>query len=147
MVATVVAVVVVAVAAVVVASVREPAELPESSPGAVVQRYLRAVADGDRDAAEATFTAALAEGCRVVTSQRPMFPPGAPSSFEARLAGTRQLGDDTVEVRVELVESAGGPFGGGYERTEVFVVERTGDGWGLAEVSWPHYVCPPERGP
>lgn len=140
---TVVGVVLVAVVAVVVTGVREPPALPESSPEAAVQRYLQAVADGDREAIEDSYTPEMRAGCEDQgPGHRPPFPDQR-MSFDADLVETHEIDDDTVDVRVRVTEYSGEPpfGGGGYDHTESFRVERVDGAWGIAEASWPHYVC------
>jgi hypothetical protein len=136
-------VVVIAIAAVVISTVRQPAAVPSASPERVVQRYLQAVADGDLAAIRDTYTPALRQRCTASeTTMRPVFPDDS-MSFEAHLISTREVEQDTVEVRVRITEYSGDPpfGGGGYDHTEVFVVEATNDGWGLAQAVWPYSVC------
>lgn len=143
LIATVVGVVLVAVVAVVVTSTREPPSLPESSPEAAVQRYLQAVADGDREAVEASYTPELRERCEAQEpGHRPPFPDDD-RSFDADLVDTHEVDDDTVDVRIRLTEYAGEPpfGGGGYDHTETFRVEQVDGTWGVAHASWPYYLC------
>lgn len=140
---TVVIVVLVAVAAVVVTSLREPTALPAGSPEAAVQRYLQAVADGDRDAALGAYTPRLGERCEGEPMHRPPFPDER-VSFDADLLDTREVDGDTVEVRVRITEYSGEPpfSGGGYDHTEVFRLRRVDGAWGIDEVHWPYHLCP-----
>lgn len=136
--------VVIAIVAVVVSSVRQPADVPANSPEGLVQRYLQAVADDDPTAIRETYTPELRERCNASEpAYTPVFPDDS-MSFEADLISTREVGRDTVEVRVRITEYSGdSPFsGGGYDHTEVFVVEATDGGWGLAQAMWPYNVCP-----
>lgn len=140
---TVVGVVLIAVAAVMVTSLREPPALPGGSPEAAVQRYLQAVADGDREAVRDSYTPGLRERCDDQgPGHRPPFPHER-MSFEADLLETHEVDDDTVDVGVRLTEYSGEPpfGGGGYDHTESFRVERVDGTWGIAEASWPYYVC------
>jgi hypothetical protein len=137
-------VVVIAIAAVVISTGRQPADVSAGSPEALVQRYLQAVADDDPTAIRDTYTPDLRQRC---DASEPAFAPAFPDdpmSFEADLISTREVGDDTVEVRVRITEYSGdSPFGGGgYDHTEVFVAETTSGGWGLAQAVWPYNVCP-----
>ncbi|MFN2556819.1 MAG: hypothetical protein ABR592_08085 [Nitriliruptorales bacterium] len=141
---TVALVLVVSIVAIVVATVREPPALPPGSPEAVVQRYLRAVAEGDSASLRDTYTPQLRERCeREEPRRRPPFSEER-LTFEADLLGTRQIDDETVEVRVRITEFYGEPplGGGGYDHREVFVVERVDATWGIAEMFWPYDVCP-----
>lgn len=143
LIATVAAVVLVAVVAVVVTSMREPPALPESSPEAAVQRYLQAIADGDREAVEDSYTPQLRERCEArEPGHRPPFPDHR-TSFDADLVDTHEIDDDTVDVRVRLTEYSGEPpfGGGGYDHTETFRVQRVDRTWGIAEAPWPYYLC------
>ncbi len=134
----------VALVAIVVASTREPPELPAGSPEAVVQQYLRAVADGDPRAIRDSYTPQLRERCeREEARRRPLFSDER-LTFEADLLGTRVVDDQTVEVQVRITELYGEPpfGGGGYDHREVFVVERFDGAWGIADMYWPYDVCP-----
>lgn len=142
MIGTVLGVLIVAAAAVVVGTVRRPADLPPDSPEGLVQRYLRAVADGDLMAIRDTYTPELRRRCeREHAGRRPFFPDARPS-FEADLLSTREVDEETAEVRVRITEFSGEPpFGDGYDHTEVFVVDGGTGSWRLADASWPYYVC------
>ncbi|MDP8970711.1 MAG: hypothetical protein M3N52_09520 [Actinomycetota bacterium] len=142
LVGTVAVVLVVAVVGLVAASVREPSDLPAGSPETVVQRYLRAVAEGDPDSAYDTYAPELRERCERHRPER-LALPDERMAFEADLLDTRR-GDDTVQVRVRITEFSGEPpfGGGGYDHTEVFVVERVDGSWGIARASWPYGLCP-----
>lgn len=145
LIATVVGVILVAVAAVVVSSVREPAVLPEGTPEATVQRYLQAVADGDREDVLETYTPDLRRRCEGEQGPEPRPPlPEERMSFDADLLEVRELDGDRADVEVRISEFSGEPpfGGGGYDHTEVLRVERVDGGWGIADASWPYYVCP-----
>lgn len=134
----------VALVAILVASAREPSDLPAGSPEAVVQRYLRAVADGDPRSIRDTYAPELRDRCeREEVRRRPPFSEER-LTFEADLLGTRQVDDETVEVRVRITEFHGEPpfGGGGYDHREVFIVERVDGTWGIADMFWPYDVCP-----
>lgn len=123
-----------------VTGLRQPADVPADSPEGVVQRYLRAVADDNRREISATYAPALRQRCDSDDSGfTPQFP-NEGMSFEADLVAVREAVQGTVEVQVRITELSGSPpFGGiDYDHTEVFVVERSGEGWGLAETAWPH---------
>ncbi len=47
----------------------------------------------------------------------------------------------TREVRVEISEGAGDPFGGGYSHEEVFRLVRSGGDWRLTGAPWPMGWC------
>lgn len=141
---TVVGVVLVAVIAVIVTSVREPPTLPEGSPEATVQRYLQAVADGDRDAALETYSPDVRRRCEEQdAAHRPPFP-AERMSFDADLSEVREVDDDLVEVEVRITEFSGEPpfGGGGYDHTEAFRLERVDGTWAITEAFWPYYLCP-----
>ncbi len=141
---TIALVLAVALVAIVVASVREPPTLPPGSPEAVVQRYLRAVADGNATSLRDTYTPELRERCeREEARRRPQLSEDR-LTFEADHLGTRQVDDKTVEVRVRITEFYGEPpfGGGGYDHREVFLVERMNGTWGISDMFWPYDVCP-----
>lgn len=144
LVVTVTVVAVVAVLAIAIVGTRQPADLPPGSPEAVVQAYLRGVVDGERAAIRDSLTEELREDCEREGGERlPLA--GEESAFEADLLETREVDDDTVEVRVRITEFAGEPpfGGGGYDHTEAFVLERTDGRWGIAEAPWPYDLCLP----
>lgn len=135
---------VVAVAATIVSAVRAPADLEAGSPEAVVQRYLRAIADADRDTLRDLLSPALRERCeREFHGEWPRSAGDAPV-FEADLVGIDERSAGAVEVTVRITEFSGEPpFGGsGYDHTEVVVLERLGESWAVTEPTWPYYVCP-----
>jgi hypothetical protein len=135
---------IIAIAAVIVSSTRQPARVPAGSPEGLVQRYLQAVADDDPAAIRTTYTPALRERCNASEpAYGPVFSDDS-RSFEADLISTREVDRDTVEVRVRITEFSGDPpfGGGGYDHTEVFVVEAINGGWGLTQAAWPYNVCP-----
>lgn len=123
---------------------RSPADLDPDSPEGVVQRYLRAVADGDRDTLRDLQSPALRERCEREFHGDWSRSPGDAPVFEADLIGTDERSDGTVEVTVRITEFSGEPpFGGsGYDHTEIIVLERVGDSWAVAEPTWPYHVCP-----
>lgn len=133
-----------ALVAIVVASIREPPDLPPGSPEAAVQSYLRAVTEGDARAIRDTYTPELRDRCELEEARRR--PPFSEDrlTFEADLLGTRQVDDETVEVRVRITEFYGEPpfGGGGYDHREVFFVERVDGAWRIADMFWPYDVCP-----
>lgn len=141
--ATITVVAVVAVLAIALAGTRQPADLPPGSPEAGVQAYLRAVADGDRAAIRDSLTEERREDCERENGERLPFA-GEEPAFEADLLETREVEDDTAEVRVRITEFSGEPpfGGGGYDHTEVFVLERSDGRWGIAEAPWPYDLCP-----
>lgn len=134
----------VAIVAIVVAGGREPVEMPTGSPEAVVQRFLRAVTERDAVSIRDTYTPAVRERCEREERRRRRTFSQERQTFEADLLETTALDADAVEVRVRITELAGEPpfGGGGYDHTEVFVVERVDGTWGIAEASWPYDVCP-----
>ncbi len=144
MIATLVGVVLVAVIAVVVTSVREPPTQPEGSPEATVQRFLQAVAEGDREVVLETYSSDLRRRCEErEPGHRPPFPRER-RSFDADLSKVRDLDGDLVEVEVRITEFSGEPpfGGGGYDHTEVFRLERVDGTWAITEAFWPYYLCP-----
>lgn len=143
LVGTVVLVVAVAIVAVVVTTVREPRTYPADTPEGVVQRYLQAVADGDRDAALDLYAPQIRQRCEDEDlGPRPF--PEERRSFDADLLGRERVDADTVDVRVRITEFSGEPpfDSGSYDHTEVYRVTEADGNWGLTDVSWPYYVCP-----
>lgn len=138
------AVIVVAVVSAILASTRDPVELPAGSPEAVVQAYLRAVADGDTDQASALLSEELESRCDEESVGMPLrrFPGDGPS-FRAELLDVEQEGD-TARVEVRITEFTGEPPLGnpGYDHFETYELVRENGDWRIDAFSWPYEHCP-----
>lgn len=117
----------------VVIALQSPTEHDPSTPEGTVQRYLRAVVDGDHRSALEHVDASL--GCRVADFRFAWVPP----SLAVRLVGTDVAGD-RAEVDLALSENSG-PFGAGFEVPATLVLERHDGGWVIVETPWPLYHC------
>ena len=115
-------------------------ELELDTPEGAVQAYLRAVADGDAQAAYGFYSAALQERCDLSSVRDSLR--FREEDFRATLGEVIDRGD-TVEVLVDLTQFYGdGPFGRG-ESTfqQVFILEKADTGWVFVEPPWPTW-CP-----
>jgi len=130
-------------AAAAVASIRGGEdELPEGTPGRVVQLYLRAVEDHDATKAYSYLSPELAERCRQFPKE--VITRRGDTSIRATLDETRIEGP-TATVRVELTETFdNSPFGQSDPRqTIVFELEQVNGEWRFSESPWLLY-CPPK---
>jgi hypothetical protein len=136
---SVTAVLVVASVAVALLGDRE-ADLPEGTPQAAVQAYLRAVADGDSTAAMEWYSPELLERCEPSYLRDSLR--WGPGRFRATL-GEVIARDGAAEVRVTVIQTYGdGPFGRSESRFEQsFFLEEYAEGWRFVEPPWPTY-CP-----
>lgn len=132
----VVAVAVAAVVAAVLAANRPEVELDTSTPEGVVQAYLRAVVDGDADAAAAHLSPRT--GCDAGNLADAYVPAGV----RVVLVDTGS-GGDAATVTVEIVESDRSGVLGGYDyvHEERFTLETAGDSWLITEAPWPLLYC------
>jgi hypothetical protein len=129
--------VLVIVALVVVFTRGEPAQLDETTPEGVVQRYSAAVIDGDEAAAEEYLVPELADSCRRIET-------GPVDGMRVTLVSTTERAD-TADVEVLIVTSYdGGMFGSSeYEEQGVFDLVAADGGWLIESAPWPLTVCDP----
>ncbi|GAA1060461.1 hypothetical protein [Agromyces bracchium] len=115
----------------------EPAQLDESTPEGVVQRYSAAVIDGDEAAAMEYLDPAVAEDCV-------RMPFGDRAGMRVTLVDTTER-DDTADVDVLIVTTFdSGPFGSSeYEEPGVFDLVRVGGEWRIEVAPWPLAICDP----
>jgi hypothetical protein len=117
------------------AATRSPAQLDPRSPEGTVQAYLRAVLDGDHEAAVRYLDPA--SGCDIGDLDRT----GRVQPTRVALTSTHVDGS-SARVRVELTTGAGdGPFGSGYQETTTFRLTRSSTGWLLTGSPWPLFDC------
>ncbi|MEW1806321.1 hypothetical protein [Arthrobacter sp. SLBN-53] len=130
-----VVVVLVVVALAVVFTRGGPAPLDESSPAGVVQRYSKAVIDGDLTAAGSYLT----EGARSRCSGNY---PGEPRPARVVLVSTTER-TDSATVRVSIVHSSqGGPFGPSeYETEDAFSLLKVNGKWMIDQPPYPLVAC------
>lgn len=130
-------------AAAVIASIRGGEDdLPEGTPGRVVQLYLKAVEDRDATKALTYLSPELASRCS--TYPKEAITRRGDSSFRATLEETR-IDGATATVRVELTETfRGAPFGqSDPKQTLVFELQQVSGEWRFSDSPWPLY-CPPK---
>ena len=116
------------------------AETPEGT----VQRYLRAVADRDAEAARQYLSPEMLEDCPDDFLRGQLRNVGQ-QDFRASLLQTRQVGEGT-EVRVRISERYGNaPFESDeFSHEEIFLLEQHDGRWLIEEPAWPVYGCPPK---
>lgn len=109
----------------------EPAALDEASPAGVVQRYSKAVIDGDNTTADSYLTDAARSRCRGGY-------PGEPRPARVVLVSTSER-TDSATVRVSIVQqSQGGPFGPSeYEMEDAFSLLKINGTW---KIDQPPYI-------
>ncbi|WP_045731071.1 hypothetical protein [Pseudarthrobacter chlorophenolicus] len=109
----------------------EPAALDEASPAGVVQRYSKAVIDGDNTTADSYLTEAARSRCRGGY-------PGEPRPARVVLVSTSER-TDSATVRVSIVrQSQGGPFGPSeYEMEDAFSLLKVDGTW---KIDQPPYI-------
>lgn len=130
-----VVVLLVVVALAVVFTRGEPAPLDESSPAGVVQRYSKAVIDGDTATAQSYLTAGAKSRCSGAYA-------GEPSPARIVLISTTERADSAT-VRVSIVRSAqGGPFGPSeYETQDAFSLVKVNGKWMIDQPPYPLMGC------
>ena len=128
-------------AGVVAALLESDATFPEGSAEAVVQRYVKAVDEGDWETAHALLSAELREECPVEELARARSGRDR-GDRRITLEETRTLGE-TLLVSVSITESRfSGPFGvdqWSYEET-YSLTEEEGE-WRFSEYPHPFYGC------
>ena len=117
---------------------------PETPEG-TVQRYLRAVADRDAEAAREYLAPEMLEDCPDDFLCGQLRSGGQNRDFRASLLQTRQAGEGT-EVRVRISERYGNaPFESDeFSHEEIFLLEQHDGRWLIEEPAWPVYGCPPK---
>lgn len=127
-------VVLVAVALAVVFLRGEPQALDASSPAGVVQRYSRAVVDGDPATAETYLSPAARARCTGFY--------GTAQASRVVLIGSTERAD-TATVRVSIVHTAPeGPFGPSeYAEEGVIVLVKSGDSWLIDDLPYSLQTC------
>ena len=130
-----VVVVLVVVALAVVFTRGEPAALDEASPAGVVQRYSKALIDGDAATAASYLTENAKSRCRGAYVSEP-----APARVV--LVSTTER-TDSATVRVSIVRSSqGGPFGPSeYEVEDAFSLLRVNGKWLIDQPPYPLVDC------
>lgn len=125
-----------AVVAGVLSATRQGPQLPEGSAEATVQAYLRAVAEGDEEAAAAL----LDPQGRCTEEDLRMY--GGPGPTGRIVLRDVEVDGDEAEVQVEVVYGEEGPFGGGEWSEDIrFDLRRDGEAWVITGEPWPMYGC------
>ncbi|MEV4990858.1 hypothetical protein [Pseudarthrobacter sp. LMD1-1-1.1] len=130
-----VVVLLVVVALAVVFTRGEPAPLDEASPAGVVQRYSKAVIDGDSTTAQSYLTEGAKSRCRGAYVSEP-----APARVV--LVSTTER-TDSATVKVSIVRSSqGGPFGPSeYEMEDAFSLLKVNGKWLIDQPPYPLVDC------
>ena len=130
-----VVVVLVVVALAVVFTRGEPAPLDGASPAGVVQRYSKAVIDGDSTTAQSYLTDAAKSRCRGAYY-------GEPAPARVVLVSTTER-PDSATVKVSIVRSSqGGPFGPSeYEMEDSFALLKVAGTWKIDQPPYPLMAC------
>ena len=130
-----VVVLLVVVALAVVFTRGEPAPLDEASPAGVVQRYSKAVVDGDTSTARTYLTEGAKSRCSGMYT-------GEPAPARVVLISTTERADSAT-VRVSIVRSSqGGPFGPSeYEMEDVFSLLKVDGKWLIDQPPYPLMAC------
>ncbi|MDQ0767600.1 hypothetical protein QF031_000349 [Pseudarthrobacter defluvii] len=130
-----VVVLLVVVALAVVFTRGEPASLDEASPAGVVQRYSKAVIDGDTPTAQSYLTEGAKSRCRGTYT-------GEPAPARVVLISTTER-TDSATVKVSIVRSSqGGPFGPSeYETQDAFSLLRVNGKWQIDQPPYPLMAC------
>ncbi|MFF2345656.1 hypothetical protein [Pseudarthrobacter sp. NPDC058119] len=112
-----------------------PAPLDESSPAGVVQRYSKALLDGDAATAASYLTEGAKIRCRGTYANDP-----APARV-VLISTTERT--DTATVRVSIVRSSqGGPFGPSeYEMEDAFSLLKVDGKWLIDQPPYPLVDC------
>ena len=130
-------------ASVIVALARGESEFERGSPELAVQRYLKALADGDFETAESLWSPDLREDCSFEE-----FLLNVKGGLE-RLSGARVTLDDvqtvgeTTIVSVRVVRTTGGGLFGPSEtmRSYDYTVRRFEEDWRIVDHTWPSDRC------
>lgn len=114
----------------------EPAQLDESTPAGVVQRYSAAVISGDESAAADYLT----EDVRAQCGRFEQFDAG---NLAVTLISTKER-SDSADVAVSIASSTGnGPFGAPEsEHEDVFGLVKVDGAWRIESAPWQLAVCP-----
>ena len=137
------------IGSVAVALLDEAEPLPEGTPEAAVQRYLKAAETEDYQLAYSLLSSTLRKHCTLEQFY------GASLDHGDRIGDSRITLEDTdtlddmafVTVRITNVRG-GGPFGtqeSSFERR--FTLGREDGEWRLTEAPWPYYRCDPPNPP
>ncbi|WP_457946602.1 hypothetical protein ACTAQI_13755 [Pseudarthrobacter sp. alpha12b] len=130
-----VVVLLVAVALAVVFTRGEPAPLDEASPAGVVQRYSKAVIDGDSTTARSYLTAEAKSRCRGAYY-------GEPSPARVVLVSTTERTESATVVVSIVRSSQGGPFGPSeYEMEDSFSLLKVNGTWMIDQPPYPLMAC------
>lgn len=113
-----------------------PPPIDEATPAGVVQRYVTAALDGQRDAASQYLTPKAQGECDQYAG------PIAPGTRVTLLSTIEHAKAATVRVSVSVID-ARDPFGGpdGYSGDEAFELSRVDGAWLISFVPWQLHAC------
>ncbi|MFP5311870.1 MAG: hypothetical protein ACLGH7_05615 [Actinomycetes bacterium] len=113
----------------------DPAPLDEGSPAGVVQRYSKAVIDGDTSTAQTYLTEGAKSRCRGTYE-------GEPGPARVVLISTTER-TGSATVRVSIVQSSqGGPFGPSeYEMEDSFLLLKVNGKWMIDQAPYRLTAC------
>jgi hypothetical protein len=137
------------IGSVIVALLDEAEPLPEGTPEAAVQRYLKATEDQDYKLAYSLLSATLQDNCTLAQFYGGSRGPGSRvSDNRITLEETKTI-DDTAFVTVRVAQlRGGGPFGTQESSFEQrFTLRQEAGEWRVTEYPWPYYRCGPFRAP
>lgn len=119
-----------------IALLREQVLLDPTTPEGTVQEYLQAISDEDFDRAFETLDPESFEGCTPSDIQRS----GWDENFTASLPETSEppVGE-RIFVDVTMHFGGGGPFNGGWDSFETFVLVSNDGFWWITEDPWPYF--------
>ena len=142
----------VAIVMAVVTGARRTTTYQESTPEGVVQRYIQAIIDEDRDKAYSYLAAELQKKC-AISDWRDQSRYGYKlDESQVTLKKTRSLADDKAAVTTSITRvEAPNPFNLQPREPsfdQEFRLQKEADGtWRFYETPWPVYGCPREQPP
>ncbi len=130
-------VLVLAVIAALVSASRGELDLDPATPDGTVQLYIKALYEGDEDAALALLDPEL--GCEEPFQQLYLSESARVGVLETEMDG------DTATVVIEVEEESGAGLFESWSHRETFELIAAGDGWLITGEPWPVYYCGNEK--
>ncbi len=135
------------IASIVVSLLRGETEFDSGSPQAVVQQYIRALAEEDFDAARSLWSPDLREHCSLetfVTDSR--YDVDRMDEARYTLGAVRTVGE-TASVEIEITHTSGGGIFGPseYSRTGHYSLRSYDEGWLVTSHTTPRIECVSSR--
>ncbi len=118
-------------------------EFAPDAPESAVQRYVRALEEEDATAIRALMAPEVLQRCDL-TDIRNALRYSGDRDLRVTLRKTEVTGD-RAEVRVNISESSGDPFGSSFDHDETFDLVRVSGAWLFAEAGWPVYCVSKAR--